>query len=77
MDFEDMLTRFASANEKRHNETNVAIREQLAMMKEQQALMRNHQASILNIDKQLGIFARQIKSGHRADFQAILRKIQE
>ncbi|XP_052626825.1 uncharacterized protein LOC111876818 [Lactuca sativa] len=47
MDFEDMLTRFAAASEKRHNETDVAIREQQAMMKEQQSLMRNQQASIM------------------------------
>lgn len=34
MDFEEMLTRFASASEKRRNETDAAIREQQVMMKE-------------------------------------------
>lgn len=38
---------------RRHDETDVVIREQQAMMKDHQALMRNQQASILNIDKQL------------------------
>nr|KAJ0225504.1 hypothetical protein LSAT_V11C100031130 [Lactuca sativa] len=60
LDFEDMLTGLAAASEKRHNETNVAIREQQLIMKEQQALMRNQQASILNIEKQIGQLAQQV-----------------
>lgn len=34
MDLKDILTHFASASEKRHNETDAAIREQQEMMKE-------------------------------------------
>ncbi|KAL7608785.1 hypothetical protein Lser_V15G13163 [Lactuca serriola] len=60
LDFEDMITRLAAASEKRHNETDDAIREQQLMMKEQQELMRNQQASILNIEKQLSQLAQQV-----------------
>lgn len=50
-DFESMLARFAAALEKRHDETEAAIREQQALMTYQQTLLRNQQASILNIEK--------------------------
>ncbi|XP_023767897.1 uncharacterized protein LOC111916464 [Lactuca sativa] len=67
-DFEDMLTRFAVASEKRHNDTDAAIKEQQNLMKENQIMMKDHatlhrnqQASILNIEKQLGQLAQQIK----------------
>ncbi|XP_023771140.1 uncharacterized protein LOC111919779 [Lactuca sativa] len=65
-DLEAMLTRFVSASEKRHDESDAAIRDQKKMMKEhqtmmmdQQSLLRNQQASILNIEKQLGQLAKQ------------------
>ncbi|KAL7605584.1 hypothetical protein Lser_V15G18945 [Lactuca serriola] len=65
-DLEAMLTRFVSASEKRHDESDAAIRDQQKMMKEhqtmmmdQQALLWNQQASILNIEKQLGQLAKQ------------------
>lgn len=73
-DFEDMLTRFAAASEKRHNDTEAAMKEQRNMLREpqgmirehqtmmidQRAMLRNQQASILNIEKQLGQLALQI-----------------
>ena len=48
MDFEDILTSFASASEKRHDKNDEVIRDKQAIMKEKQALMRNQKASILN-----------------------------
>ncbi|KAL7603345.1 hypothetical protein Lser_V15G20375 [Lactuca serriola] len=55
-----MLTCFAAASEKRHEETKATIREQKTMMREQQTLLRNQQASILSIEKQLGQLAKQM-----------------
>ena len=44
---EAMLTCFAAASEKSHDEIDAAMRDQQAMMKDQLVLMRNQQASIL------------------------------
>lgn len=57
-DLEAMLAGFASVSEKRHDDVEVAIRDQQKIMKEhqammmdQQSLLQNQQASILNIEK--------------------------
>ena len=78
MDFEDILTRFASASEKRHNETDAALREQQAMMKEHQAL--NEKSASLDTqyrEATRATFEGKSMSGHQADFQAIPSKTRE
>lgn len=60
VDLESMLRRFIEASEKRHDEIDAEIRDQMIMMKdqqammsEQQALLGNHQAQNKNIEAQL------------------------
>ncbi|XP_052621649.1 uncharacterized protein LOC128127245 [Lactuca sativa] len=67
VDLEEIFTRFLTSSEKRHNDTDIELKEQRimlkdhqAMMKDQQNLLRNQQASIHKIEKQLGQLAQQI-----------------
>ncbi|KAL7598776.1 hypothetical protein Lser_V15G25946 [Lactuca serriola] len=82
-DLEAMLTRFVSAFEKRHDESDAAIRDQQKMMKEhqtmmmdQQTLLRNQQASILNIENSLGNLPSNSMKEHRVGFPVTQKKIQ-